>query len=120
MRTRGLPDSGTKYALHATGFIHVEKCKDCSVMVDPAGNLFFECALCPISPINDFTLVGGRTGAFEWLPTPQNGFRTALQNNGYAPIVSFYRANVIRKYGKPFDDEEQSGIATMRIRKLGL
>jgi hypothetical protein len=115
----GLPDSGTKYNLHKTGFFHIEKIRDRSVMVDPDGNLFFECGLCPISPIADFTLAGGRPGAFDWLPTVQNGFRTALMDNGYAPLVSFYRANVIRKYGKPFDNEEQSGIATMRIRKLG-
>jgi hypothetical protein len=120
----GLPDSGSKYGLHKTGFFHVEKIKDRFVMVDPEGNLFFECGLCPISPISDFTLMGGRPGAFEWLPTVQNGFRSALQGGsatqgGFAPIVSFYRANVIRKTGKPFDNEEQSGIATMRIRKLG-
>jgi len=115
----GLPDSGQKYDLHKTGFFHIEKIKDRFVMVDPDGNLFFERGLCPIAPLADYTLAGGRYGAFEWLPTVQNGFRSALQDNGYAPIISFYRANVIRKYGKPFDDEEQSGIATTRIRKLG-
>ena len=115
----GRPESGAKYNLHKTGFFHLEKIQSRDVMVDPAGNLYFECGLCPVAPIGDFTLVGGRPGAFEWLPTVQNGFRSALMDNGYAPIASFYRANVMRKYGKPFDNEEESGIATMRIRKWG-
>lgn len=117
----GLPDSGAKYNLKKTGFFHVEKMGERFVFVDPAGNLFFELGLCPISPLSDYTLTGGRRDAFEWLPsTPEERaqYKSSFQG-GYEPIFSFFRANIIRKYGKPFDDEEQSGIAITRIRKWG-
>jgi hypothetical protein len=134
----GLPDSGAKYNLKKTGFFHIENIytgtEDIqkltkadadklthSVLVDPAGNLFFELGLCPIAPISDYTLTGGRRDAFEWLPsTPEEKaqYKSSFQG-GYEPIFSFYRANVIKKYGKPFDDEEQSGIAVDRLRKWG-
>ncbi len=135
----GLPDSGAKYNLKKTGFFHVEKISTLPaddaekmtremaekaqrfVLVDPAGNLFFELGLCPIAPLGDYTLTGGRRDAFEWLPsTPEEKaqYKSSFQG-GYKPIFSFFRANMIRKYGKPFDDEEQSGIAAMRARKWG-
>lgn len=114
----GLPGSQAKYKLTKTGFFHIEKLRERFVLVDPEGNLFFEIGLCPIAPIADYTLTGGRKGAFEWLPPVPGAFRSAFQG-GYEPIFSFYRANVIRKLARPFDDEEQTANAVMRIRKWG-
>ena len=117
----GLPDSGTKYKLKNTGFFHLEKIDQRDVLVDPAGNLFFELGLCPIAPMSDYTLTGGRRDSFTWLPsTPEEKaqYKSSFQG-GYEPIFSFYRANMIRKYGKPFDEEAMSGMAVDRIRKWG-
>jgi len=117
----GYPGTGEKYKLKKTGFFHIEKIGERFVMVDPEGNIFFERGLCPIAPVQDYTLTGGRRDAYEWLPnTPEEkaAYKSSFQG-GYEPIFSFYRANMIRKYGKPFDDEEQTGIAVTRIRKWG-
>ena len=88
----GLPDSGAKYKLKTTGSFHVEKIGERFVLVDPAGNLFFERGLCPIAPLADYTLTGGRTDAFEWLPsTPdeKTEYQVGISKAGMSPSFPF-------------------------------
>jgi len=114
----GLPDSGAKLGLKATGFFHVEKMGDKWALVDPDGNLFFHLGVCGCNPGDDFTLVAGRESTFETIP-PQNDFASAyLPGHGKA-VVSFYLANLIRKYGKPYTLEDLQQRMIARLQKFG-
>jgi hypothetical protein len=115
----GLPDSGGKLGLHATGFFHVETMGDKSAMVDPDGNLDFQLGVCCCNPGDDFTTLTGRESAFEWIPSQDGGFASAYLPGQGKAVVSYYLANIIRKYGKPYtlDDLQQRMIE--RLRKFG-
>ncbi len=116
----GLAGSGGKYGLSKTGFFHVTTIKDRHVLVTPEGNLFFQLGVCGIANTDDYTLVKGREQIYEWLPAkdPDNEFASAWRP-GSDGIFSFYIANWIRKYQRPFTFDEWSGQVVDRLRAWG-
>jgi hypothetical protein len=117
----GLAGSGKALGLKKTGFFHIEETNGRWVLVDPEGNLFFQLGVCGIATTDDFTTVKGRENIFEWLPKADDPqFKTAWREerpkNG---IFSFYIANLIRKFGKPFSLEEWTGQVVTRLRSWG-
>jgi hypothetical protein len=116
----GLPGSKEKFDLKATGFFHVEK-RAKWVLVDPDGNAFFHLGVCGFSPGDDYTWIEGRHGAYEWLPPIDGDFKTAyLPGQGIeGKAFSFYLANTIRKYGKPYALEEFQPRMIQRVRQFG-
>ena len=117
----GLAGTKEKYGLAATGFFHVQEWKTGkSILVDPDGNAFFQLGICGFSPGDDFTLVGGRKSTYEWLPAEDDPqFKTAWLPNVGGGVFSFYLANVIRKYGKPYDLENFQGRMIPRVKAFG-
>lgn len=122
-RFGGLPGSGAKLGLKATGFFHVESKKigsrDVWVLADPAGDAFFHLGVCSFSPGEDFTSIEGRNDVFEWLPEHAGAFATAWHQENWwnSRAVSFYKANVIRKYGS-YDDTHTARLVD-RVRQVG-
>jgi len=117
----GLAGSGAEYGFKATGFFHLDTLKDRKVLVDPEGNLFFQLGVCGIASTDDFTTVKGRENVYEWLPGKDDEvYRSAWrdQRPDYG-IFSFYIANWIRKFGKPFTLEEWTGQVVPRLRSWG-
>lgn len=114
----GLAGSGQKYGLKSTGFFRVDAIGSHQVFVTPEGNVFFHLAVCGISMTDDYTLVTGREKDFEWLPPKEGEFATAWRPRSPG-VVSFYVANWIRKFGKPFDPDEWAGQVVDRVRSWG-
>ena len=115
----GLPDSGKRLALKATGFFHAEKKGERWLLADPAGNAFFHLGLCSANPNEDYTLVKGRESAYAWLPPRDGEFASAYKSDSGGSVVSFHLANMIRKYGQPFDIESYTARMLPRMRKWG-
>ena len=107
--------------LKKTGFFHVEKNGERWLLVDPKGNAFFHLGLCCFGPSNDYTYTEGRESIFEWLPDRRGEFATAWHPDGWwsERAFSHYVANVIRKYGKPYEVEEWTGRMIDRVRSFG-
>lgn len=121
-RFGGLPGSQEKLHLKKTGFFHIETTgKNQQVMVDPDGNLFFQLGLCALATnCDDYTTVKGRERIYEWLPKGPDAaaFKTAWRPND-SGVFSFYIANLIRKYGEPFDQGKFVARSVERARKWG-
>ncbi len=117
----GLPGSREALKLQQTGYFHVEQAGKRWVMVDPDGNAYFHLGLCAFGPGDDYTYIKGRESLFAWLPGYDGEFHTAFHPAKYwsRDAFSFYLANVIRKYGKPYDREEWTARMIPRVRKLG-
>ena len=115
----GLPDSGKKLGLQTTGFFHVEKKGEKWMLVDPDGNLFFHLGVCGFSPGDDYTTVTGRRSAYDWLPPVESEFKTAYKSDMGDGVFSFHTANMIRKYGKPYNIEDFQSTMIDRVRKWG-
>lgn len=116
----GLAGSGESLHLKKTGYFHLGRIGDRQVLVSPEGNLFFQMAVCGIARTDDFTTVKGREKLYEWLPEAGPEFETAWrENHPEWGIFSFYSANWIRKFGKPFSLEEWSGQVVQRLRSWG-
>jgi len=116
----GLAGSGKKYSLEKTGFFHLGRVGERQVLVSPEGNLFFQMAVCGIAGCDDFTAVKGRENVYEWLPKAGDGFDTAWrENHPDWGDFSFYAANLIRKFGKPFSFDEWTGQVVRRLRSWG-
>lgn len=121
----GLAGSGTRLGLSPTGFFHVEKKRvkdrELWIMVDPAGNAFFHLGLCSFCQSEDYTLVEGRTDSYEWIPPHTGEFAEAWHPEAHwkTRAVSFYKANVIRKFGAPFDDLANQRRMVDRVRRVG-
>ena len=123
----GIAGTGEKFGFRKTGYFH---CEQKTVngrarwsLVDPEGNAFFHVGVCCFgSGGDDATDVSGRQDAFEWLPPHDETFGRAWKDrpgewwNDRA--VSFYRANVIRKYGT-YDDAAQNTRFIDRVRAVG-
>ena len=120
-RYGGLPGSGERLGLKRTGFFHVEQAKGRWLLVDPEGNAVFHLGVCAFGPSDDYTYIKGREQVYEWLPPYEGEFHTAFHPDSYwsRDAFSFYLANVIRKYGKPFDREEWTARMIQRVRRLG-
>lgn len=115
----GLPDSGKNLGLQATGFFHVEKQGDRWRLVDPEGNLFFHLGVCAFAPGDDYTTVAGRKEAYDWLPPLEGEFKTAYRPENGDSVFSFHTANMIRKYGKPYNLDDFTATMIDRVRKWG-
>ncbi len=115
----GLPGSGPKLGLKATGFFHVEKKANRWLLVDPAGNAFFHLGLCSSNPSEDYTLVKGRESAYAWIPKRDGEFATAFHKDSGGNAVSFYLTNLIRKTGQPYDSETFTAHTIERLRRWG-
>lgn len=120
-RYGGLAGSRESWGLKKTGFFHVATAGARQVLVTPEGNLFFQLGVCGIAITDDLTLVAGRRKTYEWLPEDDDTqFKTAWRNGRPdGGIFSFYVANWIRKYGRPFDFEAWSAQAIERVRGWG-
>ena len=122
-RFGGLPGSGEKFGLKATGFFHVGQVARSGggftdVLVTPEGNAFFQLGVCGISPCDDFTTVSGRESIYEWLPGSAPAFLSARRDDDPG-VASFYLANTIRKYGKPYSLDSHFGRWIDRLRAWG-
>ena len=117
----GFLGSGEALGLKKTGFFHVQKVNDKWYLVNPEGNAFFHLGICGFLACDDYTYTEGREDIFEWLPPRDGEFATAWHPEEYwnSRAFSHYLANVIRKYGKPFDYEEWAGRMIDRVRALG-
>lgn len=117
----GLPGSGAKYHLKKTGFFHTEPAAQKQVLVNPDGNVTFHLGICGFQPSDDFTYIEGRESVYEWLPSYESEFRTAFAADPWWShrAFSFYVANLIRKYGRPYNSEEWADRMVPRVRKWG-
>jgi hypothetical protein len=115
----GLPGSKDKLGLNATGFFHVEKKQDKWILADPDGNAFFHLGICAFMPGDDYTWVAGRESIYDWLPPLESEFKTAYRPENGSDVFSFYLANTIRKYGKPYNLEDFQARMIDRVRKFG-
>ncbi|MHC4592174.1 MAG: beta-galactosidase, partial [Planctomycetota bacterium] len=102
--------------LEATGWFRTEQVDGKWWLVTPTGHLFFSTGIdCMIS--NQSTFVDQREGYFEWLPESDGAFKECydfdpeplnnagpLQETG-GRTFSFYRANLVRKYGEDWHDK---------------
>ncbi len=123
-RFGGLPGSGAKLGLKKTGFFHVEARRigdrNVWVLADPDGDAFFHLGVCTFGPGEDYTSIEGRNDVFEWLPPRDNAFAAAWHPEKWwnHRAVSFYKANVVRKYGA-YDDEAHTARLVDRARRIG-
>lgn len=115
----GLPGSREKLGLRATGFFHVEKKAGRTLLVNPEGNAFFHLGLCGFGPNDDYTYVKGREGIYEWLPKADGDYATAFRPGDGDAHFSFYLANVIEKFGAPYDYDTHVARMIGRVRKWG-
>ncbi len=124
-RFGGLPGSGAKLGLKKTGFFHVESKKisgrDVWVLTDPDGDAFFHLGVCTFGPGEDYTSIEGRNDVFEWLPPHDGEFAAAWHPEPWwnPRAVSFYKANVVRKYAAAYEDEAQTARLVDRVRQVG-
>lgn len=118
-RFGGQPGSGETLGLKKTGFFHVEQKQGKWWLVDPDGNAFFHFGLCGFAPSDDYTYVKGREGIYEWLPKAEGEFASAFRPGDGDAHFSFYLANVIRKFGAPYDYESHAARMIERVRKWG-
>jgi len=117
----GIPGTGAALGLTKTGFFHVEKKGERWFLVNPEGNAFFHLGICCFNPSDDFTYTENREEIFEWLPPRTGEFSTAWHSDSWwnARAFSFYVANYIRKFGKPYNQEEWSERMIDRVRAMG-
>jgi hypothetical protein len=115
----GIPGSGRKLGLKATGFFHVEK-KRSWLLVDPDGEACFHLGICGFGSSDDYTAVENRKELFAWIPPHEGAMAEAWHPDKWwnSRAVSFYKANVIRKYGS-FDAEALAGRMVERVRAVG-
>lgn len=103
----------------ATGFFRTEKYKGKWFLVDPEGKLFFSNGVCGVSYKVDAggTALDRREHYFQWLPAKNDPVYSACFSQHPAPVFEYYkrenikphtfdffRANIIRKYGKDYID----------------
>lgn len=116
----GLPNSRAAYGLKRTGYFHVQQVKGRWALVDPDGNLFFQLGICELGLGDDYTYVAGRHGIYSWLPSKDDPkFKSAFLPNSNGDDFSFYIANIIRKYNRPYDPDTYSQRMLNRVRKWG-
>lgn len=114
----GLAGSGETYGLKKTGFFHIGKAEERDVLVTPDGNAFFQLSACGITNTDDYTTVKGREKIYEWIPPKDEKFGGAWRPNTPG-AASFFIANWIRKFDKPYDKEEWLAQVVTRLRSWG-
>lgn len=115
----GIPGTGKKYNLKATGYFHLEKINGKDILVTPQGNAFFQLGVCGLTPCDDYTRVRGREDIYAWLPSERDPeFKSAWRPND-SGVFSFLLANRIRKTGKPYNQLEYVDMWIQRELKWG-
>lgn len=114
----GLAGSQQSLHLRKTGYFHVAQAAGRWVFVTPEGNAFFQLGVCTLTPLDDYTLVKGREQVFEFVPKPGDEFASAWRP-GSPGALSYYLVNWIRKFSKPFAQEEWSAQVVKRLRSWG-
>ena len=101
--------------LEATGFFRTEKVDGRWWLVTPSGHLFFSMGMNCVNT-GDSTFITQREDWFEGLPPRDDpGFAPCYSETsgahsmaervgGIGTLFNFYRANLIRKYGDPWND----------------
>ena len=117
-RFGGWAESATRFGAIKTGFFHVAQVGGRWALVDPDGNVFFHLGVSGIGSRDDATLVAGREQQFEWLPPREGKFSTAWHPSEPG-VFSFYVANWIRKYERPFTFDDWSAQIVARLRAWG-
>ncbi len=125
-RFGGVAGLGAALGLSKTGFFHVERHdhgdRERWILVDPDGNPFFHLGVCCFAPGDSFTDVSGRESQFEWLPPHNGSFAAAWMDKPgdywNTRAVSFYKANVVRKYGQ-YDHAAHTARLIDRVRAIG-
>jgi hypothetical protein len=117
----GLPGSREKFGLKRTGYFHTERMGRTDFLVNPDGNVTFHLGVCGFQPSDDYTYIEGRESIYEWLPAYDSEYRSAFSADPYWShrALSFYVANLIRKYGQPYDAEQWADRIIPRVRKWG-
>lgn len=115
----GMLGGREKLGLKATGFFHVEKKNDRWYLADPEGNPFFHLGLCVFGPGDDYTYIKGREASYAWIPEYDGALKTAYKSDQGRDVVSYHLANMIRKYGEPYDIEKYQGRMIDRVKKFG-
>lgn len=115
----GIPGSGAKLGLKATGYFHVEKKKDRWYLVEPEGNAFFHLGVCAVGPVDDYTQVQGREQIYESIPSTAGVFKTAFRPGSGSNVLSFHLANRIRKFNEPYDINNYTAHMIERLKKWG-
>ncbi|HEX3133510.1 MAG TPA: sugar-binding protein, partial [Planctomycetota bacterium] len=120
----GFADTGKRLGLKATGFFHLERKGGTKegqwLLVDPAGNAFFQLGICGMGPGEDHTHIKGRTQTYAWLPPFEGEYRAAWHAPDYRARdnFSFFIANNIRKYGA-WDPDACWDAMIERVRAVG-
>jgi hypothetical protein len=115
----GLPNSGRSLALSKTGYFHVEQHNGRWLMVDPIGNAYFMLGICGTRPGDDYTYIAGRESTYEWLPQQGGPFDSAFLPYQGGTAFSFYVANLIRKYGIPYDSSAYITAEVLKLKDWG-
>ncbi len=118
-RFGGLPGSGAKLGLKATGFFHLEQKSGRWILVNPDGNAFFHLGVCVFGPGDDYTLVKGRESIYAWIPPFDGAIKSAFRPDNGRDVVSFHLANMIRKTGRPYDEDAYYARMIARVRGWG-
>ena len=118
----GLKGSKEQFSLKATGYFHVEQLENGNwTIVNPIGNMFFSLGVNSTGAVGDtYTKVSGRESIYEWLPpfSANDPFYTAYMN-GNNENYSYYVSNLIKKFGKPFDQDEYTKQSVDRVKRWG-
>ena len=126
-RFGGIAGVGARLGLKGTGFFRTARVtvggRTRWLMLDPLGNPFFHMGVCCFALGDDSTEVAGREDRFTWLPEKTDATYDAAWQDApgtwwHTRAFSFYRANVIRKYGS-FDMNTHVTRAIGRVRQIG-
>lgn len=85
--------------LTATGWFRTTQWGGRWWLVTPTGHLFFSIGVNSVRP-GDWTQTSGWTPRFSWLPPSNSPLAAAGRSNNGHQEFNFYRANLIRKYGR--------------------
>jgi hypothetical protein len=106
--------------LEAAGWFRTQKVDGKWWLVDPDGHLFFSAGVDCVRT-GDSTFTEQRESWFEWLPGEEGGFKSAVgyasapSTGGRWKTISFYRANLIRKYGSAWQEKwRENSIARLK------
>lgn len=105
----------------ATGFFRVAQRNGYWFLISPEGNPCFYLGVCAVpAALFPFTAVTGRESVFTWLPPREEPWARAWGRDPWgqgedADVVSFYSANLIRKYGRDWLERAEAQ-AVRRLR----
>jgi len=114
--------------LKATGWFRTEKVDGKWWLVDPDGRLFFSVGLDCMGSLES-TFIEKREAWYDWLPDRKGQFRQCFSSfegskvaepiGGKGSTFSFYRANLVRKYGQEWESLWRQ-TACRRLKSWGM